>query len=164
MWMPLLENPRKERTLWGRGIWMESRGKKESHRFLTCRSQDGNHWLYKQDYRLRITRVKPFMHEIINRRRALSKEMRVRVCLWVWVKQFLFPPLNLCLKKAIYSPSKEREKKEGERLNERGSTTVMQLRGSYQKRSKQERLKGLDFKKPLIAAKRNEPGSPSGMD
>lgn len=31
----------------------------------------------------------------------------------------------------------------------------MQLRGSYQKRSKQERLKGLDFKKPNIAAKRN---------
>lgn len=33
----------------------------------------------------------------------------------------------------------------------------MQLRGSYQKRSKQERLKGLDIKKPNIAAKRNEP-------
>nr|TKS02642.1 hypothetical protein D5086_0000160430 [Populus alba] len=58
---------------------MESRSKKESHRFLTCRSQDGNHWLYKPYCRLWITRVKPFMHEIINRRRAWSKEMGVRV-------------------------------------------------------------------------------------
>jgi hypothetical protein len=47
---------------------------------------------------------------------------------------------------------------------ERESTIVMQLRGSYQKRSKQERLKGLDIKKPKIAAKRNKPGSLSGMD
>lgn len=31
---------------------------------------------------------------------------------------------------------KEREKKEGELINERESTIVMQLRGSYQKRSK----------------------------
>lgn len=47
-------------------------------------------------------------------------------------------PLSASLKKAIYSPasSKERGNKEGELLNERGSTTVMQLRDSYHKRSR----------------------------
>jgi len=49
-------------------------------------------------------------------------------------------------------------------FGERESTIVMQLRGSYQKRSKQERRKGLDIKKPNIAAKRKKPGSLSGMD
>lgn len=127
-------------------------GKKESHRFLTCRSQDGNHWLYKLYYRLWITRGKPFMHEIINRRSALSKEMRVRVCLWV-LRQAIPLSAFFCLKKAIFSPFSIGKREKRRRTSKRESTIVMQLRGSYQKRSKQER----DFKKPLIAAERDLP-------
>jgi len=57
-----------------------------------------------------------------------------------------------CLKKAIFSPFSIGKREKRRRTSKRESTIVMQLRGSYQKRSKQERQKGLDFKKPLIAA------------